>query len=207
MQICLFKKKIKAEKHPLKFHSDGDGGILVFIYLNGVNSETGATRFLPGTHEIGLSLQIGNNVFIDEKHYRDRLDSVQVASGGPGTALFFDQDIWHDLPPYPKGGREVIWCLYQPASRNLLAYDALLRQSHLESLTDRQLQCLGVGAKAFSRSGSLKGDPAGANYHKGHIKIFFTRILISLIKSKIAPDFKPSGKPYKRLPRIRAKHP
>ena len=31
-----FQKKIKAEKHPLKFHSDGDGGILVFIYLNGV---------------------------------------------------------------------------------------------------------------------------------------------------------------------------
>ncbi|OAF19815.1 phytanoyl-CoA dioxygenase family protein [Bradyrhizobium neotropicale] len=151
-----YQEKIEPDPSHLKMHTDFDGGILIFYYLSGVDSEVGSTRFIPGTHEIGGLLQTDGKPFIDEKHYVPRMKDIQQVHGGPGTAFVFDQDVWHDLPPVKKAGRRVIWCLYQPQSHPQCAIDHLYRQSFLAALNDRQRQAFGIGQPAFGRLGYLR---------------------------------------------------
>lgn len=167
-----YQEKVRPDPNHLKMHSDMDGGILAFYYLSGVDDELGCTRFLPGTHELGGSLQIEPSLFIDERHYKSRMGEVQAARGGPGTALIFDQDIWHDLLPVKKAGRRAVWCLYQPQSRTQCAIDHLYRQSFLAALNDRQRRAFGIGSPPFGRAGSLSkiGLPLSLEHFKFAIK-------------------------------------
>ena len=44
-----YQKKIKTHK-ALKLHSDKGSGLVAFLFLNDINNESGATRFLKRTH-------------------------------------------------------------------------------------------------------------------------------------------------------------
>ena len=169
-----YQEKIRRSRIHLKMHSDFDGGILAFFYLSGVDDELGSTRYLPETHEIGASLQTRETVFIDEEHVKPRMGDLKVAHGGPGTVLFFDQDIWHDLPPVAKPGRRVVWSCYQPQSRPECAYDHLYRQSILAGLTDRQRRAFGIGQPPFTRLGRLAtiGFPLSLDHVKFALQYF-----------------------------------
>ncbi len=167
-----YQEKVRPDPNRLKMHSDMDGGILIFYYLSGVDDELGCTRYLPGTHELGGSLQSEHSIFIDERLYAPRMGDIQEAKGAPGTALVFDQDIWHDLLPVTKAGRRAIWCLYQPRSRTQYAVDHLYRQTFLAALNDRQRRAFGIGAPAFTRGGSLDkvGLPLSIEHFKFAVK-------------------------------------
>ena len=197
-----YQEKIRPDPNHLKMHSDFDGGILVFYYLSGVDEEIGATRYLPGTHEIGGTLQTRDTVFIDAALYEPRMADLKVASGGPGTVMFFDQDIWHDLPPVTKAGRRVLTCCYQPQSRTECAYDHLYRQSILAQLTERQRHAFGIGQPPFQRAGRLSwvGFPLSLEHVKFALRYF--------LRHRYIARRTPAGKPpitRHRPERIRAK--
>jgi hypothetical protein len=197
-----YQEKIRPDPNHLKMHSDFDGGILIFYYLSGVDEELGWTRYLPETHEIGATLQTRETVFIDESHVEPRLKDLKVASGGPGTALFFDQDIWHDLPPVTKPGRRVIWCCYQPQSRSECAYDHLYRQSILAQLNERQRRAFGIGQPPFKRAGRLSW--VGFPLSLDHVKFALQYFMWHRHVSRSSPSGKGKVTMY-RPPRIRAK--
>jgi Phytanoyl-CoA dioxygenase (PhyH) len=164
-----FQEKIEASPAHLKMHSDRTGGMIIFFYLSGVDAELGATRFIPGTHRFGNDFPSKSPPFVDQEALAPRMKDVVAVSGGPGTALIFDQDIWHDLPPVQKAGRKTIWCLYQPSSRApRYGVDHLYRQSNLAELNPRQLAAFGIGSPAFARAGSFRH--VGTPFNKGHLK-------------------------------------
>jgi hypothetical protein len=170
-----FQEKIEPSPAHLKMHSDRAGGVIIFFYLSGVDAELGATRFIPGTHQFGNKFPSRSPPFVDSEALAPRMKDVVAASGGPGTALIFDQDIWHDLPPVQKAGRKTIWCLYQPRSRApRYGVDHLYRQSNLAQLNPRQLAAFGVGLPPFTRAGSFRH--VGAPLTKSHLK-FIARYL------------------------------
>jgi hypothetical protein len=143
--------------------------VIIFFYLSGVDADLGATRFIPGTHWFGNDFPSKSPPFVDQEALAPRMKEVVAVSGGPGTALIFDQDIWHDLPPVRKAGRKTIWCLYQPRSRApRYGVDHLYRQSNLAKLTPRQLVAYGVGLPAFARVGYFRH--VGAPFNKSHLK-------------------------------------
>jgi hypothetical protein len=173
----IFQQKIEASTAHLKMHSDRAGGILIFFYLSGVDAELGATRFLPGTHQFGGSDFPSKSIpFVDEDAVAPRMKDVVAVEGGPGTALIFDQDVWHDLPPVKKAGRQTIWCHYQPVSHApRYGVDHLYRQSNLSGLNARQLSAFGIGLPPFSRAGYLRS--TGAPLTKSHVKFVVKYLL------------------------------
>jgi hypothetical protein len=195
-----FQEKIAPADQHMGMHTDGAGGLLVFYYLSGVDERTGGTRFLPGTHEIGQSLQTTPTLAIDKKHYADRMKDVVTVRGGRGTAFFFDQDVWHDLPPYAERGRRVIWSLYQPASRPQRAVDHLYRQSLLATLDERQKRAYGIGQPAFGRIGHFRH--IGKQFGLAHAR-FLLRYLLKFRPFERAQPAAPK-KMHENLPRIRS---
>lgn len=135
-----YQKKIKTHK-ALKLHSDKGPGLVAFIFLNDIDNESGATRFLKGTHLIDLKNYHKKN-FTQITDYFDPADfknfeSITVA-GSAGTLLLFSQKILHDLPEISKIGRETIWFTFFPKSFSYLSENHLLSKNIISSLNKNQ---------------------------------------------------------------------
>lgn len=147
---CRYQKKISTSSY-LPIHSDGAGGILIFVYLTEINDESAQTFFLKNTHDIRT-----NELFVSDEELLllNPSDNEYVtAAGEPGTALFFDQDVWHGCTA-GKPGRELLWFLYQPMSRTNHCIDHWLRQSVISGLDTKQLKALGIYNAPHMRLGS-----------------------------------------------------
>jgi len=181
-----YQKKIIAENNTIKWHADKGEGIVIFIFLTPISPETGATVFIPKTHKIKLD----SNKFKKEEitHYLDKLlvekkinSSVQV-SGGSGTFVIFNPNIWHQLPAFPKAGREILRLKFMPRNINKEAIDHLYRQNFLSHLTKKQLQVFCINQKMNHGAGlmqlgsqSFKG---GKNISDFKMFIYYIRYLI-----------------------------
>ncbi len=195
-----YQEKIDAEAH-LPMHCDGDGGILIFFYLTDLKSEDGNTRFIPGTQEIRLETLI-----IPKDQYAGRENEIISVEGKAGTALFFDQDVWHDRLAVKTGGRKVMWALYHPESHAYLAFDQPYRQSILSGLNARQLRAIGIGQKPFSNPGIFRN--IGRDYNKSDLKIFL-RYLFKFKHLEWKPSAQTIGymdKKISNISRVRAWH-
>ena len=188
-----FQKKIISEKKIINWHIDKGKGIMVFIFLTHINSETGATKFIPKTHKIKFNENRANQKGIAE--YLDNLviekkinRSVQVV-GGPGTVVIFNPSTWHSLPAFTKAGREVIWLKYIPKTSNEEAVDHLYRQTFLSDLNKKQLQVFCINQQKNKREGitqlgsqSFIGDEYYSNYK---MFLYYIRyLLLSLFQKK-----------------------
>ena len=152
---CEYRRAL-LPKQEMGLHSDGSKDILVFIYLNGVEPETGMTAVVPGTHKIGTSLN-GGSPSIPKQVQNDfgsEGEQVQV-KGKPGTCLFFEADIWHRRVESTRGGREILWLTYSPISEPSTCLDMVFSRSSLLGLSDRQIDSLGLRVPEL---GNVKGE-------------------------------------------------
>ncbi len=131
----------------LPFHSDRNGGILIFVLLSEMNANNGQFAYIPGT-------QVDNRYFwIPEPELKDK--PIVKVEAVAGDVLMFDQDIWHTRFKASTGQRKVLWLMYHPRSRRDAAIDHQLRQSNLQGLSTRQLNALGIGLEPFQRKGTF----------------------------------------------------
>ena len=103
-------------------------------------------------------------------------------SGGPGTVVMFNPNIWHALPAFPKAGREILWLKYIPTNINEEAVDHLYRQNLLSNLTKKQLQVFCVNQKMNKRGGltQLGSQPfiGGQQINDFRMLVYYIRYLI-----------------------------
>ncbi len=178
---CHYQRKILPEKKGIAMHSDKGKGIWFFIYLNSIDINTGATRYLPKTHKISLDklnnknlvlfsdatdggggadyLDINNSII--EKKFKD---AVHV-KGGSGTAVFFNPHIWHDVPSFSKARREMLWFKYLPKKINNEAVDHLYKQSILSDLSKKQLDTYCINTKTNMIQGLTRFGSDNMIYH------------------------------------------
>ena len=132
----------------LPFHSDRDGGLILYLMLTHMDASNGIFSFIPGTQNDRRFF------FVPDEEIAPRRDSIVPVVARRGDAVFFDQDIWHHRAA-GGAGRRVVRLLYQPASRPAGAVDHLYRQTHLAGLSERQLRAYGIGQPPFQRPGRL----------------------------------------------------
>jgi hypothetical protein len=136
-----YQKKITGQG-AIPLHSDRGPGVVMFIFLNMISEETGATRFVKGTH----LAEGDDNVITGPKSDADYINTDDqkktsgyiTSYGGPGTILLYSQKTWHDLPKFTKPGREIIWAMYYPISKATYGEDHLIRSSIFRTLTAQQ---------------------------------------------------------------------
>jgi len=181
-----FQKKIIAEKKVIKWHADKGGGIAVFIFLTPISFETGATLFIPRTHKIKFDNDKykteGIAQYVDKLLTEKKINSSIQVSGGPGTVVMFNPNIWHALPAFSKAGREILWLKYIPTNINEEAVDHLYRQNLLSNLTKKQLQVFCVNQKMNKRGGltQLGSQPfiGGQQINDFRMLVYYIRYLI-----------------------------
>ena len=135
-----YQKKIKTHK-ALKLHSDKGPGLVAFLFLNTIDNESGATRFLKKTHLLDHDKYQKKN-FTQITNYFEpddfkNFESITV-NGSAGTLLLFSQKILHDLPEISKIGREIIWFTFYPKSLSYLSENHLFSKNIIMSLNINQ---------------------------------------------------------------------
>lgn len=135
-----YQKKIKTHK-PLKLHSDKGPGLVAFLFLNDIDIESGATRFIKGTHILDHDNYQKKNLtqitdYFDPDDFKN-FESVTV-NGSAGTLLLFSQKILHDLPEISKIGREIIWFTFYPKSFSYLSENHLISKNIIMRLNKNQ---------------------------------------------------------------------
>jgi len=130
----------------LPFHSDQDGGLILYLMLTHMDESNGIFSYIPGT-------QTDRRFFyVPAEEIGRRRDAIVPIVARRGDAVFFDQDVWHRRSA-GGAGRRVVRLLYQPASRPGGAVDRLYRQTLLAGLSERQLRAFGIGQPPFQRTG------------------------------------------------------
>ena len=155
---CSFQKKILPEKKTIDWHSDREGGIYVFVFLNDININTGATTFIKKSHinkeSENESYKVGDGpTYISKSVIENYINDSIESFGGPGTIVIFNQNIWHKLPAFKLPGREVIWFKYFPSKKRDYAVDHLYRQSLLTNLNEKQLKVFCIDGKKNLKKG------------------------------------------------------
>jgi hypothetical protein len=147
----------------LPFHSDRDGGVLLYVMLTKMDESNGILSYIPATHD-------DNRYFyVPPEEIARRADSIVPLHVDRGDAVLFDQDIWHRRAP-GAAGRRVVKVLYHPASHPHGAVDHLYRQSFLSGLSERQLRAFGIGQPPFERTGYL--GKTGRPFRRGDLQTF-----------------------------------
>jgi len=136
-------RRALVRKPAMPLHCDGSKDLLVFIYLNGVDKETGMTAVVPGTHKIGVA---NNDGFLQvpTQVYQDYGTNIVPIEGGPGAAVVFEADIWHSRIESVRAGREIMWCSYSPISNPRDTLDLVFCRTSLIGLSERQFNVLGL---------------------------------------------------------------
>ena len=160
------QRKIFPEKG-LRLHSDRGGGLSVFLYLTNPSEETGLTEFVPHSHatEIKESYLLKNAIddatYIDIEKSPFKSKPLKKTIGHKGTLVIFHRGIWHQLPKFQAPGRTVL--IMQYFQKDSPAKDHLVRNSFLQSLSDRQRQVyLSNCSSSFSPSLVELGSDPGA---------------------------------------------
>jgi hypothetical protein len=156
-----FQRKIFAEPTGIPMHRDYGKGIYFFIFLNGVDDSTGATRFIKKSHLISMSedgLRSGetNELYMDEAFLKDHQENIVQATGGPGTMVVWDRGTAHDLPSFKKHGRDLIMASLLPLSEISQKKDHLLRHSLIEKLSTKQKAVIFSGKQGKKRNSLVK---------------------------------------------------
>jgi hypothetical protein len=134
------KKLIGGKSIPL--HRDRGPGLVMFIFLNDITTETGSTRFIKGSHLLKIDSIKHNDSddaeYVHPEEYDFKIQSIQALGNKAGTVQIYSQNILHDLPYYNKAGRETIWAIYYPKSQAYNSEDHLIRIKNLINLTENQ---------------------------------------------------------------------
>jgi len=140
-----YQKKITSQPG-IPLHSDRGPGIVMFIFLNEITQETGATRFVKGSHLYQTKTESATKKNTDADYISEgqkvKSSDLIVSHGGPGTILLYSQRTWHDLPSFEKPGREIIWAIYYPKSNAVQAENQLFRHNILITLSADQRERL-----------------------------------------------------------------
>jgi hypothetical protein len=152
-----FQRKIFAESTGIPMHRDYGKGIYFFIFLNGADDSTGATRFIKKSHLISMSedrFRSGETkeLYMDEAFIQNHQEDILQATGGPGTMVVWDRGIAHDLPNFKKHGRELIMASLLPQSESPQKKDHLFRQSIIKKLSIKQKEVIFSGEQSGERN-------------------------------------------------------
>jgi hypothetical protein len=135
-----FRRRTEPSEE-MPWHSDIDGGVIIFIYLTHVSSELGSTCVIPKTHLIGSAHNDGY-LQVPDRLIAEHRDEIVIPEGPPGSLLVFDQDIWHGRTPVAEPGRELLWLTYYPAEQAALRSNLRCSAAFLSGLTERQRKVL-----------------------------------------------------------------
>jgi hypothetical protein len=158
-----FQKKILKTK-PIPLHRDRGPGLVLFIFLNEINKDVGATRFLKGTHLSLVENKLENFKKDDADYFRsesfDFENSCIEAKGGGGTVQIYSQKILHDLPAVQFSGRETVWAIYYPKSKSHLSDNHIFSHNTLINLSEFQKERILFDQEAlglcFTKTGNSK---------------------------------------------------
>ena len=156
-----FQRKIFAESTGIPMHRDHGRGIYFFIFLNGVDYSTGATRFIKKSHRTAMSkedLKSGetSELYMNKNFILDHQEDLLQANGGPGTMVVWDRRTAHELPGFNKHGRDLIMASLVPKSGSPQKKDHLLRQSLIGKLTSKQRSVIFSGKESEERNSLIK---------------------------------------------------
>lgn len=145
----------------MPWHSDADGGVIVFVYLNGVSSTNGSTCVIPRTHEFGTTLNDGHLQV--PANLIDRRRGEMIFPEGPaGSVLVFDQDIWHGRTAVTTLGRELLWLTYHSDRRAAERSNTYVAGAAISAMSERQRAALlpragapNIATEFFHRAGPI----------------------------------------------------
>jgi len=139
-------------KSEMPLHCDPGHDISVYIYLDGVCPDTGSTYVIPGTHEIGLSMNDGYIQVPDAA--RSKFGRAPaIVEGPPGLCLFFHTNTWHGRTATVRPGRELLWLSYVPRDWATEQLNLVVSIKALKQLSPRQIDAMGIGSPVQGRSG------------------------------------------------------
>lgn len=141
-------RRVILPKPAMPLHTDNNKDISIFIYLNGVSTETGATAVALGSHKVGVKENNGRLQVPNDVQHKYNFPIVEV-KGGPGVCLVANFDTWHLRTETSVPGREIIWVTYTPVSRHVDCMEIVLSRHALLGLSEKQLRALGIGLAPF----------------------------------------------------------
>ena len=119
LDSSIIQKKIGASKTGLPAHGDRGKGLVVIHYLTPGSIHTGATTCYLGTHNRrerdDHKLTADKDADYAQKEILRRYDSISMNNKKAGATMVFWQDTLHEVPPYEKGGRQVIVSTFKAA--------------------------------------------------------------------------------------------
>jgi hypothetical protein len=145
-------RRAVERKAEMPLHCDSGHGISVYIYLAGVRPDTGSTYVIPGTHEIGLSMNDGY-LQVSEAARSKLGRAPSIVEGPSGLCLFFNSTVWHGRTATVQPGRELLWLSYVPRDWATEQLNLVLSINALKQLSQRQIDAMGTVSPVQGRSG------------------------------------------------------
>jgi len=139
-------------KAEMPLHCDAGHAISVYIYLSGVHPDIGSTYVIPGTHEVGLSMNDGY-IQVPEAARSKFGRAPSIVEGPPGLCLVFNSNAWHGRTATVRPGRELLWLSYVPRNCATEQLNLVLSVNALKQLSPRQIDAMGIGSPVEGRSG------------------------------------------------------